>query len=77
MVHKNEWELRKRRQEKVELETALERCQHVLNVERTKIMDMKRQCDTFRVKQRSNKRDIIDMLAKSNSVEQHIYYNEK
>ena len=55
----------------------MERCQQVLYVERSKIMDMKRQCDTFRVKQRVNKREILDMLAKSNSVEQHIYYNDK
>lgn len=39
-------------------------------------MDSKKDIDTYRVKQRSNKREIMDLLAKSNSVEQHIYYNE-
>ena len=41
-MHKGEWELRKRTEEKRELETALERCQHVLYVERQKIMEMKK-----------------------------------
>ena len=50
LVHKNEWELRKRQEEKRELETALERCQHVLYVEREKIMEMKKKGDTYRVK---------------------------
>ncbi len=49
----------------------------MLYVEREKIMDMKKKCDTYRVKQRVNKREILDMLAKSNSVEQHIYFNNK
>ena len=40
-------------------------------------MGVKKQTDTYRVKQRVNKRDILDMLAKSNSVEQHIYYSDK
>lgn len=68
-MHKGEWELRKRLQEKLELETALERCQHVLMKERERIMEVKKQTDTYRVKQRVNKREILDMLAKSNSVE--------
>ena len=37
--------------------------------EREKIMDVKKQTDSYRVKQRVNKREILDMLAKSNSVE--------
>lgn len=40
-------------------------------------MEVKKQTDTYRVKQRVNKREILDMLAKSNSVEQHIYYSDK
>ena len=76
VVHKSEWELRKRLEEKRELETALERCQHVLYIERQKIMDMKKDSDTFKVKQRATKRQILDLLHKSNSVEQHIYYND-
>jgi len=39
-------------------------------------LDAKKQSDLYRVKQRVNKREILDMLAKNNSVEQHIYYNE-
>ena len=46
-------------------------------MEREKIMQMKKQCDVYRVKQRLNKREILDLLAKNNSVEQHIYYNDK
>ena len=49
-MHKGEWELRKRQEEKRELETALERCQHVLFREREKIMEVKKQTDTYRVK---------------------------
>ena len=59
------------------METALERCQHVLHMERQKIMDAKKKSDLYRVKQRTNKREILDMLAKNNSVEQHIYYNDR
>ena len=76
LVHNTEWELKKRRQEKAELESALERCQGFLYVEREKILEMKRETDRLRVKQRGNKKQITDMLAASNSVEQHVYYNE-
>ena len=41
-MHKAEWEMRKRMDEKRELENALERCQNVLYIERQKIMDMKK-----------------------------------
>ena len=37
---------------------------------------MKRESDSLRVKQRGNKKQILDMLAASNSVEQHVYYND-
>ena len=68
--------MKKRREEKAELEAALERCQAVLYVERDKILGMKRESDTLRVKQRGNKKQILDLLAASNSVEQHVYYND-
>ena len=39
-------------------------------------MHAKRECDNLRIQSRQNKKQIVDMLAASNSVEQHIYYNE-
>ena len=50
LVHNTEWELKKRREEKAELEAALERCQAVLYVERDKILAMKKEGDMLRVK---------------------------
>ena len=76
IVHKTEWELKKRRQEKQELEQALERCQQVLHKERSAILSAKQDSDNLRVKQRADKKDILDMLARTNSVEQHVYYSE-
>lgn len=50
LAHNTEWELKKRTEEKAELEAALEKCQAVLYVERDKILTMKRESDSLRVK---------------------------
>lgn len=50
LTHNTEWELKKRTEEKAELEAALERCQNVLYVERDKILNLKRESDQLRVK---------------------------
>ena len=50
LVHKTEWELKKRNEEKTQLENALEQCQHYLYMEREKILAVKRECDNLRVK---------------------------
>jgi hypothetical protein len=54
-VHKSEWELRKRTEEKAELEAALARCQQTLYMERDGIMNMKKECDTLRLTTKENK----------------------
>jgi hypothetical protein len=77
LVHKAEWECRKRTEEKAQLEAALEQCQTVLYLERENILQTKRKCDEMRLKQNKNKKDILDMLSNSNSVEQHVYYNQQ
>ena len=56
LAHNTEWELKKRTEEKAELEAALEKCQAVLYCERDKILSMKRESDSLRVKQRGNKK---------------------
>lgn len=50
LSHKTEWELKKRNEERATLENALEGCQQVLYTEREKIMAVKREVDTLRVK---------------------------
>lgn len=37
---------------------------------------MKRQCDEMRLIQHKNKKDILDVLSTTNSVEQHVFYNK-
>ena len=56
LAHNTEWELKKRTEEKAELEAALEKCQAVLYCERDKILSMKRESVALRVKQRGNKK---------------------
>lgn len=75
LAHKVAWEVKKRSEEKAELENALNKCQQALYLERDKILTAKTQVDTLRVKQKQNKRQILDSLAASNSVEQHVYYD--
>lgn len=45
LVHKTEWELRKRNEEKYALQTALDQCQTVLQKERERTHGIKSQCD--------------------------------
>lgn len=37
----------------------------------------KKHCDTMRLNQQMEKKQILDKLAETNSVEQHVYYNHK
>ena len=76
LVHKAEWEVKKRIEEKAAMENALRQCQEALYMEREKIIQTKREVDVLRVKQRKNKRDIQDALSSTNSVEQHVYYDK-
>ena len=49
-VHRIDWELRKREEEKLSLTTALNQCQEALYSEREKVLKMKRDCDTMQLK---------------------------
>jgi hypothetical protein len=62
LVHKSEWELRKRTEEKAELEGALARCQQSLYIERDHIMEKKRDCDNLRIGAKENRNKILDLL---------------
>ncbi|CDW87267.1 UNKNOWN [Stylonychia lemnae] len=73
-VHKVEWELKKRQDEKAELERALQQCQSALFTERERIVKMKQAADQLRIKGKENRQLIMELLDSNNSVEQHIYY---
>lgn len=77
IVHKAEWECRKRLEERAQLESALEQCEAVLYIEREKMLANKRKCDQLRLNQHQQKKQILDKLASTNSVEQHVYYNHQ
>lgn len=69
-----EWELKKRQEEKAELERALQQCQTALFGERERIVKMKQATDMLRVRGKENRQLIMELLDANNSVEQHIYY---
>ena len=73
-AHKLVWELKKRTEERGELDQALDQCQSQLGNERGTIEEMKDGGDRLRVKQQANKATILALLESSNSVEQHVYY---
>lgn len=73
-VHRVEWELKKRQEEKAELERALQQCQTALFTERDRIVKMKQASDMLRVRGKENRQLIMELLDANNSVEQHIYY---
>jgi len=54
-VHKTEWELKKRQDEKADLERALQQCQTALFQERDRIVKMKEAADRLRVKGKENR----------------------
>jgi len=68
-AHQIEWELKKRSEETVELNIALNQCQGLLGQERGTIEEMKDGGDALRLKQNVNKQRILDLLESSNSVE--------
>lgn len=75
-VHRVEWELKKRQEEKVELERAIQQCQNALYVEREKIIKMKEDSDLMKIKGKENRQMILQLLESTNSVEQHVFYHE-
>ena len=75
-AHKLVWELKKRAEERSELEQALDQCQGSLGQARGTIEEMKDGGDLLRAKQQANKQVILGLLESSNSVEQHVYYQK-
>lgn len=74
LIHKSEWELKKRQEEKIELEHAIQQCQAALFEERESIIKTKEGVDKMRIKGKENRQLILELLESNNSVEQHIYY---
>lgn len=73
-MHKVEWELKKRQEEKGELEKGLQHCQTALYNEREKIIQMKEGADLMKIKGKENRQLILELLDANNSVEQHVFY---
>ena len=76
LVHRVEWELKKRQEEKAELERTMQEMQHTLNAERDRIVQVKTQTDQLKIKGKENRQLIIELLEKNNAVEQHVYYQK-
>ena len=75
-VHRAEWELKKRQEEKTELERALLQCQAALAQERERVVRTKAAADELRVRGKENRQLVAQLLDKSNAVEQHIFYQK-
>jgi hypothetical protein len=76
LVHRVEWELKKRQEEKAELERTMQEMQNALNAERDRIVQIKTQTDQLKIKGKENRQLIIELLEKNNAVEQHVYYQK-
>jgi hypothetical protein len=75
-AHRVEWELKKRGDEREELKGALMKCTETLMAERAQVEGLTGGGDDLKVQQEVNKQHILALLEKSNSVEQHIYYQK-
>lgn len=76
LVHRVEWELKKRQEEKAELDRTIQEMQATLMAERERIVQIKTQTDQLKIKGKENRQLIIELLEKNNAVEQHVYYNK-
>ncbi|TNV79569.1 hypothetical protein FGO68_gene13151 [Halteria grandinella] len=76
LVHRVEWEIKKRQEEKAELERIMGELQNTLVQERERIVAMKEQTDALKVKGKENRELIIQLLENNNAVEQHVYYQK-
>ena len=68
-VHKVEWELKKRQEEKLEIDRAINQCQNALYQERERIVKLKEAVDQTRVKGKENRQLILQLLEANNAVE--------
>jgi len=69
LVHRVEWELKKRQEEKAELERTMQEMQATLQAERERIVQIKTQTDLLKIKGKENRQLIIELLDKNNAVE--------
>ena len=69
LVHRVEWEIKKRQEEKAELERIMSDLQATLVQERERIVQMKEATDSLRVKGKENRELIIQLLENNNAVE--------
>ncbi len=76
LVHKVEWELKKRQEEKAELERTMQEMQQMLYAEREQIVKIKQETDQLKIKGKENRQLIAELLEKNNAVEQHVYYQK-
>jgi len=76
LVHRVEWELKKRQEEKAELERTMQEMQQMLYAEREQIVKIKQETDQLKIKGKENRQLIAELLDKNNAVEQHVYYQK-
>jgi len=76
LVHRVEWELKKRQEEKAELERTMQEMQQTLFAERERIVQVKQQTDQLKIKGKENRELIIKLLESNNAVEQHVFYQK-
>ena len=61
-VYKSEWELKKRQEEKAELEQVMAQIQQALYLERDNIVKIKEEADRLRIKGKENRQLIAQLL---------------
>jgi hypothetical protein len=69
LVHRVEWELKKRQEEKAELERTMQEMQQALYAERDRIVRLKEETDQLRIKGKENRQIISQLLDRNNAVE--------
>ena len=73
-VHRLDWEIKKRVDETTELNRVLQESHINLYNKRDEIQRLKEHNDLLRLKERENRKTIIDLLALNNSIEQHVHF---
>lgn len=73
-VHRLDWEIKKRIDETNELNRVLQDGHIKLYNTREDIQNLKEQNDILKLRERENRKTIMDLLALNNSIEQHVHF---
>lgn len=73
-VHKLDWEIKKRTDETTELNRVLSEAHINLYSKRDEIQRLKQSNELLKLKERENRKTILDLLALNNSIEQHVHF---